>query len=52
MSEPLAKVDKITLVSTGKDGSVGAHKVTGEMTEIAAQTPALFEAPSGMRCLT
>ncbi len=49
MAEPLAKVDKITIVSTGKDGNIGAHKLTGEMTEIAAQVPALFEALSGMK---
>jgi flotillin len=49
MAEPLTKVDKITIVSTGKDGNVGAHKITGEMTEIAAQVPALFEALSGMK---
>src|SRR6202522_1108557 len=49
MAEPLGKVDKITIVSTGNDGSTGASKVTGEMTEIAAQVPALFEALSGMK---
>lgn len=49
MSEPLSKVDKITVVSTGADGAVGAHKITGEMTKIAAQVPALFEALSGMK---
>jgi len=49
MSEPLAKVDKITIVSTGDGKNVGAHKLTGEMTEIAAQVPALFEALSGMK---
>jgi flotillin len=49
MSEPLSKVDKITIVSTGTDGNVGAHKLTGEMTQIAAQVPALFEALSGMK---
>ncbi|WP_446745396.1 flotillin family protein [Silvibacterium acidisoli] len=51
MSEPLSKVDKITIVSTGGDGQagVGAHKLTGEMTQIAAQVPALFEALSGMK---
>ena len=49
MSEPLSKVDKITIVSTGKDGNLGASKLTGEMTEIAAQVPALFEALSGMK---
>jgi flotillin len=49
MSEPLSKVDKITIVSTGADGAVGANKMTGEMTKIAAQVPALFEALSGMK---
>ncbi len=49
MSEPLSKVDKITIVSTGSEGGLGAHKLTGEMTQIAAQVPALFEALSGMK---
>ena len=49
MSEPLSKVDKITIVSTGDQKSIGAHKLTAEMTEIAAQVPALFEALSGMK---
>jgi flotillin len=48
MAEPLGKVDKITIVSTGNDGHIGANKLTGEMTKIAAQVPALFEALSGM----
>ena len=48
MSEPLSKVDKITIVSTGGEGSVGANKLTGDLTKIAAQVPALFEALSGM----
>jgi flotillin len=48
MAEPLSKVDKITVVSTGNDPYVGANKLTGEMTKIAAQVPALFEALSGM----
>jgi flotillin len=48
MSEPLSKVDKITIVSTGADSNIGANKLTGEMTKIAAQVPALFEALSGM----
>jgi flotillin len=42
-------VDKITIVSTGGDDNVGASKMTGEMTKIAAQVPALFEALSGMK---
>ena len=48
MSEPLSKVDKITIVSTGNESNIGANKLTGEMTKIAAQVPALFEALSGM----
>jgi len=47
MAEPLAKVDKITIVSTGGDAA-GVNKITGDMTKIAAQVPALFEALSGM----
>ena len=47
MSEPLAKVDKITIVSTGGDAA-GANKLTGDMAKMAAQVPALFEALSGM----
>jgi flotillin len=48
MAEPLSKVDKITIVSTGNDGAAGVNKITGDMTRIAAQVPALFEALSGM----
>ncbi|MDQ2924840.1 MAG: SPFH domain-containing protein, partial [Acidobacteriota bacterium] len=49
MAEPLNNIDKITIVSTGDGNSVGAHKLTGEITQIAAQVPALFEALSGMK---
>jgi flotillin len=48
MSEPLSKVDRITIVSTGNDGAAGVNKITGDMTKIAAQVPAIFEALSGM----
>src|SRR5579863_9366024 len=40
MAEPLSKVEKITIVSTGNDGASGMHKITGDMTKIAAQVPA------------
>jgi flotillin len=49
MAEPLSKVDKITIVSTGGDEQTGVNKLTGDMTKIAAQVPALFEALSGMK---
>ncbi len=47
MVAPLAQIDKITIISN--DGhAAGAHKVTGDLTAIASQVPALFEALSGM----
>jgi flotillin len=48
LAAPLSKVDKITIVSTGAGGSTGMHKITKDMTEIAAQVPALVEALSGV----
>jgi flotillin len=48
MAQPLSNVDKITIVSTGNGTSAGASKITGDMAQIAAQVPALFESLSGM----
>ena len=48
LAAPLANVDKITIVSTGNGASSGMHKITGDITEMAAQIPALFETLSGM----
>ena len=42
-------MDKVTIVSTGDNGAAGAYKLTGDITRIAAQVPALFEALSGMQ---
>ncbi len=49
MAAPLANIDKITIVSTGDSGAAGMNKITGDMTKIAAQIPALFETLSGMQ---
>jgi flotillin len=49
LASPLANVDHITVVSTGNGTSAGMHKITGDLTEIAAQVPELFEALSGMK---
>ena len=49
LAAPLANVDKITIVSTGDANSAGMSKITGDMTKIAAQVPALFETLSGMQ---
>ncbi|HET9401606.1 MAG TPA: SPFH domain-containing protein [Candidatus Acidoferrales bacterium] len=48
ISAPLANVDRITIVSTGNGDAAGANKLTGDITKIAAQVPALFEALSGI----
>jgi flotillin len=47
LAAPLANVDKITVISTGGDAA-GLNKITGDITKMAAQIPALFETLSGM----
>ncbi|HEY7781478.1 MAG TPA: SPFH domain-containing protein [Ktedonobacterales bacterium] len=52
VAEPLAKVDKISIVSTGNGaggGSLGASRLTGDVVNILAQVPALIEALTGAR---
>ena len=48
MAAPLANVDKITVISTGNGDATGMNKITGDLTKMAAQVPALFETLSGM----
>jgi flotillin len=51
-AEPLAKVDKITIVSTGGNGNgsgLGASQLTDDMVKMIAQTPALFESLTGQK---
>ena len=48
LASPLANVDRITVVSTGNGDSAGMNKITGDLTKMAAQVPALFETLSGM----
>ena len=50
ISEPLSKVDKVTIISTGGDGAnggLGASRLTGDIMNMVAQVPALFELLSG-----
>jgi len=47
VSEPLSKVDKIVLVSSG-DGSLGTSRITGQVAEILAQLPTVIESLSGV----
>jgi flotillin len=51
MAEPLTKLDKITIVSTGSDGNGGAgvNKVTADLATMIAQVPALFESLTGVK---
>jgi flotillin len=49
LATPLSKVDRITIVSTGDGETSGMNKITGDMTKIVAQVPALFETLSGMK---
>ncbi len=52
IAEPLSKVDKVTIVSTGGDGAnsgMGASRLTGDIMNMVAQVPALFELLSGTR---
>src|SRR5579885_1315805 len=51
IAEPLSKVDKVTIVSTGggngTNGGLGASRLTGDIVNMVAQVPALFELLSG-----
>jgi len=52
IAEPLSKVDKVTIVSTGSSNSndgLGASRLTGDIVNMVAQVPALFELLSGTR---
>src|SRR5436305_7992598 len=55
IAEPLSKVDKVTIISTGTNGSgsdgnsIGASHLTGDIVNMVAQVPALFELLSGTR---
>jgi len=47
IAEPLSKTDRITLVSTGGDGT-GVSKLTGDIAKSMAELPAIVESLSGI----
>jgi flotillin len=49
LSQSLASVDKITVVSTGDGRSAGVSQITGEVAKMVAQVPELFETLTGMK---
>ena len=48
IAEPLGKIDRITMVSTG-GGEVGVSRVTNEMAQVMAQVPPLLESLTGLK---
>jgi len=46
VSEPLSKVDRITLIGNGGGG--GASKITGEVANVLAQMPTILESLTGV----
>ena len=49
LSESLANVDKITIVSTGDGRGGGVSNLTGEIAKMVAQVPEIFESLTGMK---
>ncbi len=52
LAEPLTKVDKITVISTGADGAgqgTGVNRVATDVTSMLAQFPAMLESLTGVR---
>jgi flotillin len=49
VAEPLARIDKITMINTGGNGEVGISKVTGEVAKVVAQVPAVLESLTGLK---
>ena len=50
LAEPLGRVDKITVVSTGDGGTNGSgvNRITNDVATMVAQTPAMLEALTGI----
>lgn len=51
LAEPLSKVDRITVVSTGDNGGQGAgvNRITADMATMIAQVPAMIESLTGLK---
>lgn len=52
LAEPLTKVDKITVISTGADGSgqgTGVNRIATDVTTMIAQFPAMLESLTGVK---
>lgn len=49
IAEPLAKIDRITMVNTGGNGDAGISRITGEVAKVIAQVPPVLESLTGLK---
>ena len=51
LAEPLNKVDKITIISTGEggNGGTGVNRIASDMSSMIAQVPAILESLTGVK---
>jgi flotillin len=49
VAEPLARIDRITMVQTGPGGDAGISRVTGEVAKVIAQVPPVLESLTGLK---
>lgn len=49
VAEPLTRIDKITMVSTGTNGDAGISRVSGEVAKVIAQVPPVVESLTGLK---
>jgi flotillin len=49
IAAPLAKTDRITIVSTGEGGGSGANKITQDVAKVIAGLPPIVESLTGLR---
>lgn len=49
VAEPLSRIDRITMVSTGSDSEAGISRVTSEVARVIAQVPPVVESLTGLK---
>jgi flotillin len=49
VAEPLGRIDRITMVSTGGDAEPGVARVTSEVARVIAQVPPVVESLTGLK---
>jgi flotillin len=49
IAEPLARIDRITMVNTGGNGEVGVSRITSEVARVIAQVPPVVESLTGFK---